>query len=261
MSDRPATEPPVFVKTRVDAPPRFFAAEAAGLAWLAQAQEMGGAAVVGVHRFDHHSITLDRLDEAPPTRAHAEDFGRALAATHAAGARAFGAPPDGWTGDGYLGRQVAPMRDHPTWGASFADLRLWPYALKAGQVGHLTEAGLTAVERVCARLRNGEFDDGRAPARIHGDLWGGNVQFTAAGVVVIDPSAHGGHGQTDLAMLELFGCPHLARIQGAYAETADLPPDWPNRTGLHQLHPLLVHAASHGPSYGRQAERVARRYA
>ncbi|GAA2000895.1 fructosamine kinase family protein [Nakamurella flavida] len=260
MSDHPSAAPE-FVKTRSDAPPRFFAAEAAGLAWLAQAEGEGGAAVVGVRAVGDTSITLDRLTEATPTRAAAEDFGRALAATHAAGARAFGAAPDGWSGDAWIGRQVAPMAEHATWGTSFADLRLLPYARRAVQVGHLGAAGMAAVERVCQRLRDGEFDDDRPPARIHGDLWGGNVLFTPGGVVVIDPAAHGGHGQTDLAMLELFGCPYLDRVQAAYAEAAHLPADWPQRTGLHQLHPLLVHAASHGPSYGREVERVAVRYA
>jgi len=50
-------------------------------------------------------------------------------------------------------------------------------------------------------------------------------------------------------------------VQSAYAEAAALPADWRDRTGLHQLHPLLVHAVSHGASYGREAEIIARRYA
>jgi fructosamine-3-kinase len=31
--------------------------------------------------------------------------------------------------------------------------------------------------------------------------------------------------------------------------------------GLHQLHPLLVHAVTHGAGYGAEAETVAARYA
>jgi fructosamine-3-kinase len=78
--------------------------------------------------------------------------------------------------------------------------------------------------------------------------------------VLIDPAAHGGHGLTDLAMLALFGTEHLDRVQAGYAEAAQLPADWAELIGLHQLHPLLVHAASHGPSYGSQAASVAARY-
>ncbi|MBM9465817.1 fructosamine kinase family protein [Nakamurella leprariae] len=249
-----------FVKRRPDAPDGFFAAEAAGLAWLAEAEPNGGARTVRVRAVGTGTITLERLREVPPTAAAAEAFGTALAVTHAAGAAAFGAPPPGWQGDAWIGRQVSPMRSFEAWGASFADLRVLPYARRAAEIGHLGADGLRAVERVADRLHAGDFDDDRPPARIHGDLWGGNVLFTADGVVVIDPAAHGGHGQTDLAMLELFGAPQLARIQAAYAEAADLPADWPERTGLHQLHPLLVHAVSHGPSYGRHADQVARRY-
>jgi fructosamine-3-kinase len=109
-------------------------------------------------------------------------------------------------------------------------------------------------------LAAGEFDDERPVARIHGDLWAGNVLSTPGGVVLIDPAAHGGHGLTDLAMLHLFGAPHLQAITGAYAETAGLPDGWEDLVGLHQLHPLLVHAVSHGPSYGSEAGRIAERY-
>ena len=89
---------------------------------------------------------------------------------------------------------------------------------------------------------------------------GVEVVFTADGVVVIDPAAHGGHGLTDLAMLHVFGVPGLDRISDAYAEEARLEPGWRELVGLHQLHPLLVHAVSHGPEDGAEAASVARRY-
>jgi fructosamine-3-kinase len=136
-----------------------------------------------------------------------------------------------------------------------------PYADAAARIGNLSARGRAVVDRVAERLRDGEFDDDRSPARIHGDLWAGNVIFTADGVVLIDPAAHGGHGLTDLAMLHLFGAPELSTISHAYADAAGLPADWPQLIGLHQLHPLLVHAVTHGPSYGAEAEAVAARYA
>ena len=210
---------------------------------------------------DAKKIVLDRLDTVRPTPAGAEAFGRALARTHAAGAPAFGAPPAGWEGDGFIGRQRMSMRPDEHWGTFYAEQRVLPYAREAYDVDHLSAAALAAVERVADRLRAGDFDDGRPPARIHGDLWSGNVMFTADGVVVIDPAAHGGHGLTDLAMLHLFGVPHLERLSAAYAEVAGLDAGWPDLIGLHQLHPLLVHAASHGPSYGDEAAAVAARYA
>ena len=61
------------------------------------------------------------------------------------------------------------------------------------------------------------------PSRIHGDLWSGNVVWSSDGSgYLVDPAAHGGHRETDLAMLALFGAPHLARLLEAYDEAAPL---------------------------------------
>ena len=239
----------------------FFGAEAAGLAWLAAAESRGGARIVRVVEVGDGHIVLERVEQVAPTRSAAEEFGRALAATHRAGASAFGAPPDGWEGRCFIGRQALPTGNYLTWGAFYAELRVRPYADAAHRRGNLDGDGYSAVRAICDRLAAGDFDDGTRPARIHGDLWSGNVLFGRAGVVLIDPAAHGGHRETDLAMLALFGAPELPVILDSYAEAAALDSDWRNRVGLHQLHPLLVHAVSHGASYGAEAGRVARRYA
>jgi len=255
-----------FVKRRADAPPGFFAWEEVGLAWLAAA---GGTAVVDVREVGPTSIGLARIRTVAATREAAEAFGRSLARTHAAGASAFGSAAPGWTGDGWIGRQRLPIRSFARWGEFYATGRLLPYARAAHQIGNLSGAALRSVDRVIERLVAGDFDDDTPPARIHGDLWGGNVLYRAglggAGrgaveAVLIDPAAHGGHGLTDLAMLALFGTEHLDRVLPAYAEAAGLRPDWRDLIGLHQLHPVLVHAVSHGPGYGLQAGQVATRY-
>lgn len=240
--------------------PAFFAIEAAGLRWLADAGP-GSARVAGVIDVSPERIVLERVTPTRPTREAAEAFGRALAITHGAGANAFGAPPDGCYGDGYIGRQPMSMKPTATWGQFYAEQRVLPYARRAQEIGNLPRTGGALVERVCKRLIAGEFDDDRSPARIHGDLWSGNVIFTADGVVMIDPAAHGGHGLTDLAMLHLFGAPELTVLTAAYVEAAGLDHDWESLIGLHQLHPLLVHAVSHGASYGTAAEQTAARYA
>ncbi len=237
----------------------YFATEAAGLRWLADAGP-GAARIVSVLDVGEDYIELDRLTPVRAESAAAAEFGRALAVTHAAGAQAFGQPPPGVGDSGYIGRQRMSMVPQPSWGAFHAEQRMLPYARQAYDVGQLSRPDLNRVERVAARLSAGEFDDGRPPARIHGDLWSGNVIFTAMGVVLIDPAAHGGHGLTDLAMLHVFGAPRLEVISAAYAEAAELDPDWPELIGLHQLHPLLVHAVSHGPAYGSEAGRIAARY-
>ena len=109
----------------------------------------------------------------------------------------------------------------------------------------------------CAAVAEGAFDDEDPPARIHGDLWSGNLLWGSTGAVLIDPAAHGGHRETDLAMLDLFGCPHLDEVRRGYASTGLLRSGWRERIPLHQLHPLAVHAAGHGRAYGTALVRAA----
>jgi fructosamine-3-kinase len=104
----------------------------------------------------------------------------------------------------------------------------------------------------------GGFDDDEPPARLHGDLWTGNVLWSPDGAVLIDPAAHGGHRETDLAMLALFGAPFLDDILAGYDAARPLRAGWRERIPLHQLHPLAVHAAGHGPSYGAALAEAAR---
>lgn len=247
-----------FTKRDDAAPPGFFEAEAAGLRWLAEA---GGARVAQVHAVSTHHITVERLTAEAPTSDDAERFGRELAHTHAAGADAYGAPPPSGDGQGFIGPLSQANQPEHTWGAFYARHRIRPFANLAREKGRLTADEFALVERVCARLEAGEFNDHRSPARLHGDLWAGNVVTTPGGWTLIDPSAHGGHPLTDLAMLQLFGNPHLNRTLAAYAEAAALPTDWRTLLPLHQLHPLLVHTVLFDGAYSASAVAAARPYA
>jgi fructosamine-3-kinase len=238
------------VKQRSDAPDRFFEAEAAGLRWLAEPEPRGGARIVRVAGVAPGRIELERVREARPAREAARAFGAALAVTHAAGAAAFGAPPDGWDGPLYIGRRPLPAAHETGWGRFYARDRVLPYLDIAVQAGNVTREQEPVIREAVERVAAGEFDDDEPPARLHGDLWNGNVLWTAEGAVLIDPAAHGGHRETDLAMLALFGLPHLDEVLAAYDEARPLRPGWEARVPLHQLHPLAVHAAGHGPSYG-----------
>jgi fructosamine-3-kinase len=246
-----------FVKPSASVPLDFFACEAAGLHWLSAAQ---GAHCVEVVAHDEVSLTLAYLDSTRPTPESAERFGRGLARTHGAGARGFGAPPDGWTGQGFFGPLQSPLpmslRAHASWGEFYAEERLAPFAqLAATQLDATSRAD---VDDVLSRCRSGDFDDDEQPARLHGDLWSGNLMWTARGVVLIDPAAHGGHRETDIAMLHLFGCPYLDEILQGYQGVQPLRPGWRDRIGLHQLFPLLAHAALFGSGYRDQVAAAAR---
>ncbi|MDQ1530226.1 MAG: hypothetical protein QOE37_331 [Microbacteriaceae bacterium] len=237
-----------FTKRRADAPAGFYEAEAAGLAWLAAA---GGARVVEVLGVESGRLDLEVLELARPAEGDARALGAALARTHDSGAAAFGVPPAGWTGPTFIGNQPLSTRPEgwPSWGTFYAAERVLPYARLAGERQTVDQGVLALVERACDLIAAGTFDDGEPPARIHGDLWNGNVQWTAGGAVLIDPAASGGHRETDLAMLALFGCPFLAAVYAGYDEAHPLRDGWQDRIPLHQLHPLAVHAASHGASY------------
>ncbi|WP_232466280.1 fructosamine kinase family protein [Diaminobutyricimonas sp. LJ205] len=243
------------VKERPDAPASFFEAEAAGLAWLAAA---GGARVVRVIDVAPGRIQLERVVEARPTPAAARRFGADLARTHSAGAAGFGSPPDGWDGPLFIGRRPMPKTAESSWGRFYARDRVLPFLDIALQVRGVTAAQEPDIRAACDLIASGAFDDDEPPARLHGDLWNGNVLWSESGAVLIDPAAHGGHRETDLAMLALFGCPFLDEVIAGYQSVAPLRTGWRDRVPLHQLHPLAVHAAGHGAHYGRALHEAAR---
>jgi len=236
--------------------PSAVAAEAAGLRWLAAAEAV---AVPEVRGEDASWLVAQAVPQGRATAPSAEAFGRDLAALHAAGAPAFGAAPPGGPVEAWIGR--APMRngtggpDWPTW---YAEQRVRPYLRLAVDRGALGRDGAAAIEDLCVRLRD-LAGPPEPPARLHGDLWTGNVLWSDDRAWVIDPAAHGGHRETDLAMLALFGCPQLERVRSAYDEAAPLADGWRDRVALHQLFPLLVHAALFGGGYGSRAVRAATR--
>lgn len=102
--------PQTFTKTRPDAPEHFFAAEAAGLRWLAVPD---GARIAGVRSVSRTSLTIDHVAPGSPTTEAAEEFGRRLAITHDAGASYFGVGPDGGPGAGWIGDAPLPLRTEP----------------------------------------------------------------------------------------------------------------------------------------------------
>jgi fructosamine-3-kinase len=239
---------------------RFFATEAAGLDWI---RVPGGPGVPAVLELDSGSITLERVRESAPTPAAAVDFGHRLARLHAAGAPAFGVAPEGAPGpDGWIGDLPMPYARRATFAEFWAMDRIAATARMARDRGGLTAAEAAQADATVAGILEGSVDVGvpEPPARLHGDLWSGNVLWAADGRVwVIDPAAHGGHRESDLAMLALFGAPQLERIIGAYEEVAPLAEGWRERVPLHQAWPLLVHAALFGGGYGTSAAGALRR--
>jgi fructosamine-3-kinase len=262
-----------------------FAAEANGLRWLAEARALPVPEVLGV---DESMLVIELLPEGAPSPTAARELGAALARMHAVGAPAFGAPWPGYiaslpldnsaldnselgpsdrTATNDPGNSTPPSRTGDTttpgragdtdWGSWYAERRLVPYLRRAHDDGALSATDARPVEAVIDRI--GELaGPPEPPSRIHGDLWSGNVLWSGGRGALIDPAAHGGHRETDLAMLALFGAPYLDEILRAYAEATPLADGWCARVPLHQLHPLLVHVCLFGPSCTSQLTAAAR---
>jgi fructosamine-3-kinase len=241
-----------WTKRRADAPLGAFVAEAAGLDFI---RVEGGPPVPRVRDVTATTLRLDLVEEDEPTAAKAEDLGRRLAVLHATRPPGFGAP---WTG--YIGptSDLLPMDNaaDASWADHYRLRRVGPALREARDRGRVEEPDAAAVEQVLDRLEQLVPDEG--PARLHGDLWSGNVLWGTDAVWLIDPAAHGGHRETDLAMLQLFGLPFLDTVLAAYDETAPLADGWRERVAVHQLWPLLVHAALFGALYGARAGDAAR---
>jgi fructosamine-3-kinase len=137
--------------------------------------------------------------------------------------------------------------------------RLEPQVRLASEEGRV-DAGLRRdFERLYARLP-GLVGPPEPAARLHGDLWGGNLHRDGDGLpALVDPAVYGGHRELDLAMMRLFGG-FSERCFAAYHEAWPLAPGHEARVGLCQLYPLLVHVNLFGGSYTSSVKRTLARY-
>lgn len=246
------------MKTLPHAPEDFFPVEAAGLRWLAEGAPAGGVAVPEVLGVDHECLIIRWVEPGKSTVEAALAFGRSLALTHAAGAPGFGLEQDG-----YVGRLPMPNKPAESWAEFYAVRRVLPYLKLARDRGQADADQAATIESLIGRLP--ELLPEEPPARLHGDLWNGNVLWGLDGRAwLIDPAAYGGHREVDLAMLALFGLPHLPRVLDAYleasADTRPLADGWEDRLPLHQIFPLLVHACHFGGGYAARAAEAAALY-
>jgi fructosamine-3-kinase len=241
-----------------------FEAEARGLRWLADARAVPVPEVLG---WDGATLAVAWVPVQAPDQPAAEQFGRDLAVLHAAGAERFGTPWPGFIASLPLGDRAGDTVTIGTnatvrggggdWASWYATKRLLPYLRRAADTGALDPADNRLVEEVISGIAD-LAGPPEPPSRIHGDCWSGNVLWSAGRGWLIDPAAQGGHRETDLAMLALFGAPHLDRILAAYQEVAPLAAGWRERVPLHQLHPLLVHACLFGSAYRESVAAAAR---
>jgi fructosamine-3-kinase len=248
----------VFAKAAAGLPDDLLAVEAECLSWL---REAGAARVPEVVALTGQALVLEWVEPGARTARTDESLGRGLAGLHLAGAGTFG-----WHRDGFIGR--LPQRNTPPvegdgdgggWPAFWIDRRIVPLAQMARQRGAVDDRVPALVDRLANRIAD-LAGPPEPPARLHGDLWSGNVHVDHRGEPwLVDPAAYGGHREVDLAMLHLFGSPSPA-FAAAYHEVHPLADGWRDRLRLWQLEPLLTHAAMFGGGYGSSVRDVLDRY-
>jgi fructosamine-3-kinase len=241
----------VFVKSNGRAPSGMFAAEARGLAWLAEAHALRVPAVLAQ---GPNFLVLENIEPAAPCPDHDEQLGRGLAALHVYGASSFGLDHDN-----FIGRLDQNNEPLASWAEFYRARRLEPQLRLAVDGGRASASMRRGFERILARLEVGDADlvgPPEPPARLHGDLWGGNAIVDERGLpCLIDPAVYGGHREVDLAMMRLFGG-FGARVFAAYQEAFPLAPGHEARVPLYQLYFLMVHVNLFGGLYVAQVEHV-----
>jgi fructosamine-3-kinase len=246
----------VFVKAHARGVPGMFAAEARGLGWLAEARAIGVPQVlaVGSDQGGTGFLALEHLGNGRPRRDFDETLGRALGALHR-----FGAPGFGLDHGNFIGPLPQPNEPTDDWPTFYRERRLLPLLRRAVDRGLVGDRLRRDLEALAARL-DSIVGTAEPPARLHGDLWAGNLHVGRDGEPwLIDPAVYGGHREVDLAMMQLFGG-FSSRVFAAYAESYPLVAGHQERVPLYQLYPLLVHANLFGAGYVSAVERAVNRY-
>ena len=239
-----------FLKTNRSAPADMFAREAEGLDAL---RVQGGPRVPQAYLSGAHFLLLEDLSPTSRQEDYWPEFGRRLAALHAHTHAQFG-----FDQDNYIGSTHQPNPRIPDGYAFYAEHRLGFQARLARERGLLSREQAHDVEDLGRRLP--ELVPEQPASLIHGDLWSGNAISDAQGMpAIIDPAAHYGWAEAELAMTMLFGAfPESFYL--AYAGSRALEPGYRERFPIYNLYHLLNHLNLFGMSYQGQVLSILRRY-
>ena len=247
----------VFIKTNPRANPRMFTCEAQGLAWLAEPRAITIPAVIAVS--DETSpgpqfLVLEWIASAERTANFDEQLGEQLATLHASFPNTFGL---GY--DNFIATLEQNNTPHESWADFYVTCRLEPQLQQAVDTAAAPRTWTNSFASLFSRMED-LVGPPEPPARLHGDLWSGNLHTDTQGnPCLIDPAVYGGHREIDLAMLNLFGDPG-PRFLATYNECYPLESGAEARVALYQLYPLLVHVILFGGHYVGSAEQALKQY-
>jgi protein-ribulosamine 3-kinase len=154
----------------------------------------------------------------------------------------------GWHHDNTIGSTLQVNTLAYDWIDFFRDQRIGyqlDLAIGNGYARQLETRGNSLLDNL------GHFFAGYKPRAglLHGDLWAGNVGFSADGVpVVFDPASYYGDRETDIAMTELFGG-FTTGFYRAYESVWPLDNGYAVRKHLYNLYHLLNHLNLFGAGY------------
>ena len=247
-----------FVKSNLNAPRGMFPAEARGLKWL---KEAGALRLPEVYAVSHEDATgqaaylvLEWIEPGPASANFDERLGQGLSQMHKVFATNFG-----FDANNFIGSLPQDNRTEPTWPEFFWIHRLEPQLRRAVDARRLDTTAASDFQKLSLRLPK-LYPADEPPARLHGDLWGGNLHTDSSGMpCLIDPAVYGGHREMDLGMMRLFGG-FSAKVFAAYAECYPLLAGCEERVALSQLYPLLVHVNLFGGGYASSVKKTVARY-
>jgi fructosamine-3-kinase len=249
----------VFIKTHTSAHPDMYPCEARGLDWMRQARALRIPEVLAVSDptgKGPHFIAMEMLHAAKRQADFDEQLGRGLAQMHSQGPSQLGLEYTNFIAT--LSQDNRAPQDGK-WSTFYGEQRLLPLARKAEKQRHFRSETMGQFARLLKKLDNIAGPE-EPPARLHGDLWGGNLHCDENGApCLIDPAVYGGHREIDLAMMRMFGG-FSERCFDAYNEAYPLAPGYRERIPLYQLYPLLVHVVLFGGSYVSSAQSALGRY-
>lgn len=243
----------------------MFEEEARGLSALTATQTVvGPEPLAAVADSGAAVLLMTAIRPAPASRDTWEQFGRDLAALHAAPA----GERYGWHIDNHLGSSPQPNAWHDDWATFNAVNRLGFQLALARDNGLIDESETNAVDRVISRLDR-LIPRTPKPSLLHGDLWSGNALPTEVArggqmvttCAIIDPSCSIGHGLADIAMMQLFGgfAPGCFRAYEQASGTKLSDEESAAAIGVYQLYHVLNHVNLFGRGYVDQAMSLARR--